>query len=908
TGHTTSQGSCSYNAGTRLFQCLLGDLNKNTTATITVTGTVSGVNANFSNTATVTQSETDRVPANNTSTTTIIVLEPTLIEMFELEAIETKKGVTVVWQTEMEVDNLGFNVYRSVAGGQPEKINQHLIYGSAFVRRQIENSPDNGRTYRYKDNNPPSGFVQYYVEDVDLQGVHTMHGPVTPQIGEDDDATGSPTDPDPGIGSVGGVIESPRGFGAPFAEKTMPADQRLNQQWHIVSGATSAKLVVAQAGWVRVTKQQLVAAGWDPGTNVKALSVWTDGMEIPVEVKDGGDNKFDAADSIEFFGTGMDTPTSGARMYFVTLGKGKNARIKSNSGNKKGSAPPASFPFVYDRKTRAIYLSSLLNNGDREPFLGPVVSATKPGVESFRVDNLDPNGGPATLELVLQGANINNHIVSIKVNNNEVGPAQYLGQARYTFTATVPQAMLVAGTNTISILGTAGPTDTSLIEAVRVTYPHLYRADNGALAFTAPGGSELVIPGFASDNVSAVDLTDALDPVRLSVKMSAAADGTRAATVVAESGGTRTVLIYDEARVNAPAQVVLNQASTWNDLKNQADLVIITNRAFLTQAQQLKTAREAGGIPTAVVDVQNLYDEFSWGHHGPQPIRDFLKRSQSWARAPKYVILLGDASFDPRNYLGLGNFDFVPTKLINTEWIKTSSDDWLADFNDTGVPALAIGRIPARTATQATGMINKLVLRGAAAPTASWASNIDLMTDRPTARTPFDKSTVVVKSKIPASMTVFETNWASIPNNTNLANAVAAAFNRGSIIVNYIGHGSTEVWSRNAMTSARATALRNTNLPFVMSMNCLNGFFHDLYSDSLGEALIRNPQGGAIGAWVGSALTSPSQQTIMNGVAMQNLMAGDRIGDAILKAKAAITDNDVRRTFILLGDPTMKLK
>ena len=51
---------------------------------------------------------------------------------------------------------------------------------------------------------------------------------------------------------------------------------------------------------------------------------------------------------------------------------------------------------------------------------------------------------------------------------------------------------------------------------------------------------------------------------------------------------------------------------------------------------------------------------------------------------------------------GIGSYDFVPTKLVATTFIKSASDDWFADFNGTGIPTMAIGRIPARTAAQAS--------------------------------------------------------------------------------------------------------------------------------------------------------------------------------------------------------------
>jgi hypothetical protein len=62
-----------------------------------------------------------------------------------------------------------------------------------------------------------------------------------------------------------------------------------------------------------------------------------------------------------------------------------------------------------------------------------------------------------------------------------------------------------------------------------------------------------------------------------------------------------------------------------------------------------------------VVNVEDVFDEFSYGTHTPQAIRDFMALAKnSWAQGPGYLLLVGDASYDPRNYLGVGNFDFVP--------------------------------------------------------------------------------------------------------------------------------------------------------------------------------------------------------------------------------------------------------
>ena len=72
---------------------------------------------------------------------------------------------------------------------------------------------------------------------------------------------------------------------------------------------------------------------------------------------------------------------------------------------------------------------------------------------------------------------------------------------------------------------------------------------------------------------------------------------------------------------------------------------------------------------------------------------------------PRFVLLVGDATFDPRNFLGKGDFDFVPTKLIDTAPMETVSDDWFVDFDLDGVPEMAIGRLPVRTKDQAAAIV-----------------------------------------------------------------------------------------------------------------------------------------------------------------------------------------------------------
>jgi peptidase C25-like protein len=106
-------------------------------------------------------------------------------------------------------------------------------------------------------------------------------------------------------------------------------------------------------------------------------------------------------------------------------------------------------------------------------------------------------------------------------------------------------------------------------------------------------------------------------------------------------------------------------------------------------------------------DVDDVYDEFSFGQKSPQAIRDFMSfATSSWKIRPGYLLLAGDASYDPKNYLGYGDSDAVPTRLLDTAFLETASDDWFTDFNNDGIAEIATGRLPICTVAEANSMVS----------------------------------------------------------------------------------------------------------------------------------------------------------------------------------------------------------
>jgi hypothetical protein len=172
----------------------------------------------------------------------------------------------------------------------------------------------------------------------------------------------------------------------------------------------------------------------------------------------------------------------------------------------------------------------------------------------------------------------------------------------------------------------------------------------------------------------------------------------------------------------------------------------------------------------------------------------------------------------------------------------------------------------------------------------------------------FEQASAKVAELIPGSMTVNEIfRGRSATAKSDLLDLLS----QGQLLVNYFGHGSTQIWHGNLLTCEDVWSLTNSpNLPFFVSTTCLNGFFQDPYSESLAEALLKAEFGGAVAVWTSSGLTDPEEQVPLNEELITLLFNGEglTIGEAVMRAKQAVSDRDIRRTWILFGDPTLRLR
>ncbi|HWO00074.1 MAG TPA: C25 family cysteine peptidase, partial [Blastocatellia bacterium] len=846
---------------------------------------------------------------------------PSAVTLVSFTADEYENGVALQWQTGMEVENLGFRVYRQQAG-QRVRITPEIVAGSALIAGDRTKLPA-GNSYVWWDNGiadcgSPTGNcrdVQYWLEDLDLTGKTTLYGPIVPRkIGGAPSKHGTAT------------LLSHLGKGEPEMKQlavNQPTQVSMSQkqsagQWELAS-QPSIKLTIREEGWYRVTQPELVGAGLDPKTDPRNLRLYLGGQEQALMVVGEQDGSFDQADAIEFYATGQDLPSTDTHTYWLVGGKQPGKRISS----VKSDAVPGgarSFAYTVERKEKTIYFSSL-RNGEAENFFGPVI-ASQPVDQELTLQHLD-SAAPedAVIEIALQGVTdlpgINpDHQVKVMLNGQQVGRMMFDGRQHSIERVTVPHSLLREGANVVTLMAEGGPSDVALVDYVRVTYWHAYSADQDTLRTSVSEQAGAVvsqsqtISGFSNSMIRVVDIANSREPQELIGRIEEEKGGSFAVTVNVAGSGPHTLIAFTESRIKRPVLITANQVSSWRDSSHAADLLMITHRDFLASLSPLKALRQKQGLDVEIVDVEDIYDEFSFGEKQPRAIKDFLSSIRdTWKKAPRFVLLVGDASFDARNYLGAGDFDFVPTRLIDTFYLETASDDWFADFNDDGLAEMSIGRLPVRTASESAALVSKIVnYDSAGVKTPVSGRSVLLVADKNDGFN-FEQASEQLRALVAPGVGVREIFRGRLDDEA-ARNQLIEAINSGQSIVNYMGHGSTNSW-RNLFTADDARSLNNQQrLPLFVTMTCLNGFFHDPVIESLAEGLLKSERGGAIAVWASSGLTDPARQTALNQQAYRLLFDPTKptIGEATTRAKAAVRDNDVRRTWILLGDPTSRLR
>lgn len=830
------------------------------------------------------------------------------VQYGEIGAIsDAQPGVLVRWQMTFETRNLAFNIYRMTQQGL-ELVNHDLIGGYATRSRVATGY---GERYEYYD---PSGDLRsvYVIEALSTGGARTTTATFSSKF--TDDFAGEAGHPKSYYEALAlntnghlerGDLKLPKDLARAVNEAVLPPDINVHR-W--VVAQPGAKIVVKQDGMHRVTRTELENAGFNVNSNSANWRLFMEGNEQAIII--GAGDQY-----IEFYGRGIDTPESDSRVYYLivdaaTAGKRIDTRVLRPIG---GNVISNNYRAVATYEQRINYLASIIN-GDAENYFGSLVASDPPATISFVLSAIDLEAPTATLNVRIQGLAAGPHTVQVVINGHYIG--NMVGNDKENFSAsfTIPTAFLVDGTNRL-LLAASATGDYSLFDSLTVDHARRYQAQENRVSFYTPGYRKADVGNFTSPNIRVFDTTyDSNTQLLVNFPI---VDNGGSYTVKLPSDRAAVMYAVDDSAMLQSPSVTFNGPSTLSNQVNAADVIIISHSAtdFMAGAQQWANYRRSahgGGFRVKVADIVDVYDEFSYGSQSSNAIRDFLTYAEAnWeAPSPGYVLLMGDGSYDPRNYLGTGNWALVPTRLVDMLFGESGSDDALVpDLDDDGVPDMAIGRISARTSLDITTTLSKTIgfetpamwnleHRGAVCAF-DWNNGAN-----------FESMCQTLMSHMPPGTPITYVSR----EHPQAHEQIMAALNDGPYIANWSGHGSAGVWGSPAFFSINHVPLLvNGNEQSIYTMlTCLSGYFIRPVDDSISEALVKAPNGGGVATWASTTETTPDLQLLMGERFYQQIARGDinRLGDLIVDAKAhgLPPHSDVGFSWILLGDPALKVR
>lgn len=367
------------------------------------------------------------------------------------------------------------------------------------------------------------------------------------------------------------------------------------------------------------------------------------------------------------------------------------------------------------------------------------------------------------------------------------------------------------------------------------------------------------------------------------------------------------------------------------------DYLIISYPDFISQAERIAELHlQKDGLKSYITTPELIYNEFSCGATDISAIRNFarmLYSESSAGRELRYLLFLGDASFDYKNRDGINTFvptfESVPSTDISESF---ATDDYYGLLDDgegypvySGLLDIGIGRFPVKTLEEATSMVNKIetYLSQNENTMRPWRNLVTLITDDADGNshtTNAERLERDIKSTEPAlnfdKIYLDAYQQISTPNGKRAPSANEAInkrIDKGTLIINYVGHGGEIGWTvERILEISDIQSWRNIdNLPLFITATCEFSRFDDHTRTSAGEMVFLNENGGAIAMITTVRLTfAGANQTLNLAIYNDNLFAlqnGEpaRLGDVIRKSKTLQVIND--RKFILFGDPALQL-
>ena len=350
-------------------------------------------------------------------------------------------------------------------------------------------------------------------------------------------------------------------------------------------------------------------------------------------------------------------------------------------------------------------------------------------------------------------------------------------------------------------------------------------------------------------------------------------------------------------------------------------MIIISHASFIPALTPLVDLRRSQGLSVRVVNVRAVYDGWGNGRITPEAIRSYLSDLyHNGNPAPTYVLLVGDGTTDPKQYRSDSQTTWLPPYLADADpWVGEVAADnrFVTVDGDDFLPDMIIGRLPVNSLAEAQTVVTKIVEYETKPLLGDWNGRISFISDDTDAAGNFAAHAASLQQAYVVDP------WQASSLNYNPALLTEAAmqsqvrqtWQNGQGLLVYTGHSSQHQWGAERFFHLDdvANLTNGARLPVLLEMTCFTGSFAQPFWDALDEALLRQPNGGAVAVWGATGLGVGTGHDALAGGFLQSLIGDDEVvlGTAVLSGKIDLVTNkpanlDLLDTFTLFGDPAMQ--
>ncbi len=826
-----------------------------------------------------------------TATDSICTTLPVTLASFS--SSRTRHGWQLEWTTATETSTVGYQIFGRI-GDRWQPLNDPLVPSHQID--SLEPQRYSLQSYAAED------FEAFSLVDIDIKGRHEAHGPFFPGHLEGREVAAKAID----WRSI--AEQRPANRLSEIALKRF--DRASSVAGKIAGGKTPTALWVDTDGIYRSTHEELLAAGFDfRGVPVHqmALEDPSHGL-VPVYIQGSRSNPqvFGPGGFVEFLGRAVrDSQYTRSRVYHLK-------RTRSNLPVRVVSATPQHLPpAVGYEESREVHQQNFYSfaspNGD--PWYQASILANGGAASrtfDIEIDALAPNGD-AVLEVDLWGVtnwpgSEPDHHLEIRFNGELLGEEWFDGLTARSLHFPIAMSRLSEGPQQLEIRlpgDTGFAFDLVHLDRFRLRYPRKFVASDDRLEFSGRF-REVEVAGLSSPNI----VIYASASTRLDLFEVAAGDGDTYTATFSAPGFTEFIAAGSDAWQSPRIEQVW--APSPNLLRGQADYLVVSHGDFLGELDDLISARERSGFEVKVVDARDLYARYSGGVFDPQAIRRYIAEAHRQLGV-RFVLLVGGDTYDYLDHLSLGSISFIPTLYTQTDEIVhfAPADPLFGDVDGDGLPDVAIGRLPVRTAEELAAVIAKTLTYKSSRAAATFVSD-----DTP-GRT-LTKLSEELAQFVPRS---WKTEQISLDDLTvtTARERLQKSFETGQALINFVGHSGPTAWTFDGLLdSADIDQLDPNGKPsVVIQWGCWNTYHVSPRYDTLGHRFLLAEDAGAAAVIGSSMLSKLSSDRALGPAMLERLMRpGTSLGQAMLEAKRSLGAGqpellDVLLGWTLLGDPAL---